>query len=68
MPMNTADNKVKITDFGLARGCGFYVSLDQLQGQNVIEGGTPDYLCPEQIRGQEVDQEPEELSSQAARK
>jgi serine/threonine-protein kinase len=48
---------VKVMDFGLARmGDGPYIPLEKLTGKsNNIGGGTPDYICPEQIRGDEVD-------------
>ena len=52
------DDGVKVMDFGLARlGTGFFVPLEKLTGTgNSIGGGTPDYMCPEQIRGEGVDQ------------
>jgi serine/threonine-protein kinase len=52
-PMET----VKVMDFGLARmGDGPYIPLEKLNGTgNNIGGGTPDYICPEQIRGDETD-------------
>lgn len=47
---------LKVMDFGLALSAGFYVSLEKLQGATAsIGGGTPDYVCPEQIRGESVD-------------
>jgi eukaryotic-like serine/threonine-protein kinase len=48
---------VKVMDFGLARmGAGPYIALEKLTGSgDSIGGGTPDYMCPEQIRGDEVD-------------
>ncbi|HWY87617.1 MAG TPA: serine/threonine-protein kinase [Gemmataceae bacterium] len=54
----TADEHVKVMDFGLARlGHGFFVPVEKLTGAGTsIGGGTPDYMCPEQIRGEEVDQ------------
>ena len=52
---DTPREQVKVMDFGLARADGFYLALDKLKGKNVIDGGTPDYLCPEQIRGDDVD-------------
>jgi serine/threonine-protein kinase len=53
----TADETIKVMDFGLARLTGgVYVPLEKLQGQaESIGGGTPDFLCPEQIRGEPVD-------------
>ncbi len=47
---------VKVMDFGLARRIGFYIPSGQLDsGSNAIDGGTPDYICPEQIEGKQVD-------------
>src|SRR2546423_694388 len=38
------------------RGGGPYFALEKLTGGNRrLGGGTPDYVCPEQIRGEEVD-------------
>jgi serine/threonine-protein kinase len=43
-------------DFGLARRIGFYIPSGQLDSQSsAIDGGTPDYICPEQIEGRQVD-------------
>lgn len=48
---------IKVLDFGLARsGSGFFVAMEKLSGSGLsIGGGTPDYMCPEQIRGEAVD-------------
>jgi serine/threonine-protein kinase len=48
---------IKVMDFGLARmGDGPYIPLEKFTGKSHnIGGGTPDYICPEQIRGDEVD-------------
>jgi serine/threonine-protein kinase len=51
----TEHESIKVMDFGLARLSGFYVSLEKLQGSTGIGGGTPDYVCPEQVRGEGVD-------------
>jgi serine/threonine-protein kinase len=53
----TAHESVKVMDFGLARlGGGFYIALEKLQNADAgIGGGTPDYVSPEQVRGEEVD-------------
>jgi serine/threonine protein kinase len=52
-----APEHLKVMDFGLARlGHGFFVPMEKLTGSgNSIGGGTPDYMCPEQIRGEGVD-------------
>lgn len=51
---------IKVMDFGLASlgaSAGVYLALDKLAGsENSIGGGTPDYLCPEQIRKEPVDE------------
>jgi serine/threonine-protein kinase len=47
---------VKVMDFGLARRIGFYIPSGQLNSQSSgIDGGTPDFICPEQIEGRQVD-------------
>jgi serine/threonine-protein kinase len=47
---------VKVMDFGLARRIGFYIPSGQLNNQSsAIDGGTPDFICPEQIEGRQVD-------------
>src|SRR5439155_18695850 len=51
----TPRESLKVMDFGLARASGFYIALEKLQGDaNSVGAGTPDYLAPEQIRGDEV--------------
>jgi serine/threonine-protein kinase len=59
MVMNPDTNQetVKVMDFGLARiGAGPYIPLEKLTGKaQSIGGGTPDYVSPEQVRGEEVD-------------
>jgi len=53
----TSSEQLKVMDFGLAQlGAGPYIPLEKLTGSgNSIGGGTPDYMCPEQIRGDAVD-------------
>lgn len=53
----SANESVKVMDFGLARmGDAPYIPLEKLTGQpSSIGGGTPDYVSPEQVRGEEVD-------------
>jgi serine/threonine-protein kinase len=53
---DTEFETIKVMDFGLARRIGFYIPSGQLSSQsNAIDGGTPDYICPEQIEGKQVD-------------
>lgn len=54
---DSPQEKVKVMDFGLARmGAGPYIPLEKLTGDSQsIGGGTPDYVSPEQVRGEEVD-------------
>jgi serine/threonine-protein kinase len=53
---DTPRETIKVMDFGLARGIGFYIPTGQLdRGSNGIDGGTPDFVCPEQIEGRQVD-------------
>ncbi len=49
--------RVKILDFGLAQWTAVpHFALEKLQGHCThIGGGTPDYLPPEQVRGEPVD-------------
>lgn len=52
----TPREDIKVMDFGLARRIGFYIPAGQLKtGDGSIDGGTPDYVCPEQILGRQVD-------------
>lgn len=52
----TSRESVKVMDFGLARRIGFYIPTGQIDNlSSAIDGGTPDYICPEQIEGRQVD-------------
>jgi serine/threonine-protein kinase len=52
----TPRETLKVMDFGLARQIGFYIPSGQLNSaSSSIDGGTPDYICPEQIQGRQVD-------------
>jgi eukaryotic-like serine/threonine-protein kinase len=53
---DTPRENIKVMDFGLARGIGFYIPTGQLDSASSgIDGGTPDFICPEQIEGRQVD-------------
>lgn len=56
--LDTPDERIKVMDFGLAQlAAAPHIALDKLTGsRNHIGGGTPDYLPPEQVRGDPVDQ------------
>jgi serine/threonine-protein kinase len=56
----TPREKLKVLDFGLAKLMpqgpgGLYVSLEQLTARGTLFIGSPSYVCPEQIRGEETD-------------
>jgi eukaryotic-like serine/threonine-protein kinase len=53
----TEQQTLKIMDFGLATLAGaVYISLDKLQGDaSASAAGTPEYMPPEHIRGDEAD-------------
>jgi serine/threonine-protein kinase len=54
---DTPREQLKVMDFGLARGIGFYIPTGQLDSASgAVDGGTPDFICPEQIEGRQVDQ------------
>jgi serine/threonine-protein kinase len=54
--VDTPRETIKVMDFGLARRIGFYIPSGQLDSQSsAIDGGTPDFICPEQIEGRQVD-------------
>ncbi len=57
-PTGRLGEHIKVMDFGLARlGKGFFVPMEKLTGSGTsIGGGTPDYMCPEQICGEAVDE------------
>jgi serine/threonine-protein kinase len=53
----TPQETLKLMDFGLARMASLlYISPEEL-GDNGLPGaaGTPEYICPEQVRGTEMD-------------
>jgi serine/threonine-protein kinase len=53
---DTPEETLKVMDFGLSRGIGFYIPTGQLDSaSSAIDGGTPDFICPEQIEGRQVD-------------
>jgi serine/threonine protein kinase len=54
---DTPKETIKVLDFGLARLTGaLYVPIEKLTGEGTnTGGGTPDYICPEQVRGDSVD-------------
>jgi serine/threonine-protein kinase len=59
----TPRETVKVMDFGLARRIGFYIPSGLLDSQSwSIDGGTPDFICPEQIEGRQDDQRAELFS------
>jgi serine/threonine protein kinase len=59
--VGTAQESLKVLDFGLARQIGdptrgLYLPLEKFVGSRVHKAvGTPEYACPEQFRGDEVD-------------
>jgi serine/threonine-protein kinase len=58
---DTPRESLKVLDFGLARQVrdssrGLYLPLEKFVGSRAHKAvGTPDYICPEQFRGDEVD-------------
>jgi serine/threonine-protein kinase len=55
---DTPTETVKVMDFGLAKlGSALYLPKERLNNptQFFSACGTPDYLCPEQVRGDELD-------------
>lgn len=60
MIVNAGDwqEQLKVLDFGLAKLTSApHLSIDELKGseRRIVAVGTPEYICPEQIRGNEVD-------------
>jgi eukaryotic-like serine/threonine-protein kinase len=50
--------QLKVMDFGLAKlGTALYIPVERLANPNNFfqACGTPDYICPEQVRGDELD-------------
>lgn len=54
---DTDDEIIKVMDFGLARlTSAYFIPIEKLNGTGAnIGGGTPDYVAPEQVRGEQVD-------------
>jgi serine/threonine protein kinase len=52
------DEAIKVMDFGLARlASAYFIPFEKLTGTGThLGGGTPDYVAPEQARGEEMDQ------------
>jgi serine/threonine protein kinase len=57
MGADTDDEILKVMDFGLARlTTAYFIPFEKLTGTGTnIGGGTPDYVAPEQVRGEQVD-------------
>jgi serine/threonine-protein kinase len=53
----TEEETIKVMDFGLAKlSTSVHFSLDKLQGKGgIVATGTPEYIAPEQVRGDELD-------------
>ncbi|MFN4258286.1 MAG: serine/threonine protein kinase [Gemmataceae bacterium] len=53
----TPKERIKVMDFGLAKlNVAPYIPLEKLQGDDrIIATGTPEYIAPEQVRGEEID-------------
>jgi eukaryotic-like serine/threonine-protein kinase len=53
----TDGETVKVMDFGLAKlSTSVHISLDKLKGVGgIVATGTPEYIAPEQVRGDELD-------------
>jgi serine/threonine-protein kinase len=53
----TQGETLKVMDFGLAKlSSSVHISLDKLKGEGgIIATGTPEYIAPEQVRGDELD-------------
>jgi eukaryotic-like serine/threonine-protein kinase len=53
----TPNETIKVMDFGLARlSTAFFIPFEKLTGAgSSLGGGTPDYVAPEQARGEQID-------------
>lgn len=53
----TDDEIIKVMDFGLAQlASAYFIPFEKLTGSHTsIGGGTPDYVAPEQVRGEHID-------------
>jgi serine/threonine-protein kinase len=58
---DSPDEKLKVLDFGLAQltpqaSAGVYIPLERLTASSsMLIVGSPSYVCPEQVRGEEMD-------------
>lgn len=58
LPGNDSHERLKVLDFGLAKlAAAPHITMEDLKGQNrsIRAVGTPEYMNPEQMRGNEVD-------------
>jgi serine/threonine-protein kinase len=53
---DTPYEKIKVMDFGLAKLVGPRAMSQVSEAQSEFAVGTPGYICPEQVRGEEMDQ------------
>jgi serine/threonine-protein kinase len=53
----TVKERLKVLDFGLAKlTAAPHLALEELQGvRRLVAVGTPEYICPEQVHGNEMD-------------
>lgn len=54
---DTDKEHIKVMDFGLAKlSDQVFISMERLKGSDgIIASGTPEYIAPEQVRGDEID-------------
>src|SRR5262249_3561334 len=54
----SSQETIKVMDFGLSRlAAEPYFSIEKIKGSGLnVANGTPEYTCPEQVRGEEIDQ------------
>jgi serine/threonine protein kinase len=52
----TPQETLKVMDFGLAQlSSNLYLAPEQVAENRIVAAGTPQYICPEQVRGETMD-------------